>query len=114
MFSLGVELGWAAGSLAAGSRCGSGGRPLLPGGKALSLDLSCCGPACSQELLAAESLGGGSANPGGFLGACLYPHPGPACVGTKPRLVPSRPSHLTDAQASPPVFGMRITASSLF
>lgn len=100
MFSPGVELGWVVGSLATGSRHGSGVRLLLLVGMALSLGLSGCGPTCSQGLLAAESLGEGSVGPGDFSGACLYPHPGPACVGTKPWLVPSRPSRLTDVQAS--------------
>lgn len=73
MFSPGVELGWVAGSLATGSWRGSGVRPVLLAGKALSLDLSCCGPTCSQGLLTAESLGGGSWAQGIFRGlACTH------------------------------------------
>lgn len=88
MFSPGVELGWVAGSLATGSWRGSGVRPLLLAGKALSLDLSCCGPTCSQGLLTAESLGQPvwELNPGWFRHVPLVlrmPRPLSACVEDK-------------------------------
>ena len=114
MFSPGVELGWVAGSLATGLQRGSGVRPLFPAGKALSLDLSCCGPACSQGLLAAESLGGGSWAQGIFRGLACTHTLGQPVWGLNPGWsVTSLSSHRCPGLC-PPVLRLRIPASSLF